>query len=295
MKIRERMEGNKFMNLVNKKVLHGTFGKGIVISCNDDYVKIEFESGIKKFVFPDVFGEYMTLTDEKASTSVMNKLEKNEEEQRQRELRLKQEQALANERRRALEQKRLIKKTKIHPELQSVFWCKDNEEEKIFEEWTIFVGEIKNGAKEGQPRKLSRMNQKSACLLTKREADMPEKKRRILGVFMATEDFNGRSSEDGYIPAHPDYRLKLSKEESEKMLFWNYYINKKFPKRKTWNSGKQRYFENIWMAQILRDIVNLKEESEEKEYAQGFLEYFCRINRINIMELPEPSGALMQS
>lgn len=291
--INERYGGNKLMNLVDEKVLHGTFGEGNIISCSDDYIKIDFDSGVKKFVFPDVFGQFLTLTDKKAFNFVKEKIDKIEAIEKEKALRLRQEKAIADEYQRVQEEKKSIKKVKIHPELQSVFWSKDLEEETIFTDWKVFAGIIKNGEKKGEPRRLARMDGKSACLITKREADMPEKKRRILGVFMATEDFNG-VGEDGYIPAHPDYRLKLSAEESHKMLFWNYYINTKFPKRKTWNSGRQRYFDNIWMAQILKDIVELRDEPEEQAYAQGFLDYFCKINRINLEELPEASGALMQ-
>lgn len=281
------------MDLIGKKVQHGTFGQGNIVSCDDEYVEIDFESGVKKFVYPDVFGEFVTLMDKKAFDFVQNKIEKSRAAEEEKALRIRQEKAIARERQRALEEKKHVRTVKIHPELQSVFWSKNQEEVEIFEDWKVFAGRIKNGEKKGEPRRLARMNKNSACLITKRESDMPEKNRRILGVFMAAEDFEG-SSEDGYIPAHPDYRLKFTEEESAKMLFWNYYINKKFPKRKTWNSGRQRYFDNIWMAQILKDIIELRETPEDKEYAQSFLDYFCRINRINVEELPEASGALKQ-
>ena len=72
--------GNKSVNLINKKVLHRTLGEGKVISCNDDYIKIDFESGEKKFIFPDVFGKYMTLKDQKVFDLVKKRLEENEKE-----------------------------------------------------------------------------------------------------------------------------------------------------------------------------------------------------------------------
>ena len=282
------------MNLVNKKVVHRTFGEGNVVSHNEDYINIDFESNIKKFVFPDVFGEYMTLTDQKEFTIIKMQIQEQEEKRKKEALRLKREQALQQEYQRTMEQKTVVKKPGTNPELQSAFWCKAEEVEEVFTEWKVFVGEIKNGIKKGQPRKLSRMNQKSACLLTRRESDMPEKNRRILGVFMAEEDFNGKTCSDGYIPAHPDHRLHLSEQESQKMLFWNYYVDEKFPKMKTWNSGRHRYFANIWMAQILQDIVSLREESEEQKKAQLFFEHFCKSNHIDVDELPKPNGALVR-
>ena len=183
---------------------------------------------------------------------------------------------------------------KVHPKQQSVFWCETGEEDKIFTEGRVFIGKVKSGKNKGQPRRLARMNWKSGCLLTRRKPGMPEKDRRILGVFMVEEGFNGQTCKDGYILAHPEYRLRLSEQESDKMLFWKYYMNKNFPTRMTWNSGRQRYFDNIWMAQILQDIVSLKKKPEEREGAQRFFEHFCKVNHINGGKLPKANGALMQ-
>ena len=62
----------------------------------------------------------------------------------------------------------------------------------------------------------------------------------------------------------------------------------------TWNSGRHRYFDNVWMAQILQDIVALKNGSEEVELAQSFLEHFCDMNRLKETDLPSPNGALVR-
>ena len=131
-------------------------------------------------------------------------------------------------------------------------------------------------------------------LLTARDSSMPEKDRRILGVYMVNEDFIGKFCEDGYIPAHSEYRLQLTEQESDQMLFWKYYVNEKSPQKMTWNTGKYRYFDNVWMAQILLDIVSLKSDTQEQELAQNFFEHFCKMNQIMEEELPEPNGALMR-
>ena len=112
---------------------------------------------------------------------------------------------------------------------------------------------------------------------------------------MVEENFIGKLRDDGIIPAHTTYRLKLSEKEAKQMLFWNYYINEKYPNNMTWRTGKFRYFDNIWMAQILRDLVSLKSNTKEKEFAQQFFEYFCKMNQINYGEIPQPNGALMQN
>lgn len=280
------------MNLVNKKVIHKTFGKGNVVNCDDSYVKINFESGTKKFIFPDVFGKFVTLVDEKAANDVNEKIKIKKVEQKKEEVKLEKERLLERERQQMLiEEKRMLGR-KIHPKLQSVFWCKADEIEEIFTEWKVFVGKIKSGKKKGQPRRLPRMNQRSGCLLTSREPDASEEDRRIIGLYLAEKGFNGKLFEDGYIPAHPKYRLRLTEEESEKMLFWNYYYNEKTPDTMIWNSGRQRYFDNEWMAQILRDIVDLKENPEEQKEAKLFFKHFCKINRIKLDELSDPKGAL---
>ncbi len=62
----------------------------------------------------------------------------------------------------------------------------------------------------------------------------------------------------------------------------------------TWNTGKYRYFDNLWMAQILLDIVSLKSEPTERELAQQFLKHFCKMNQITAHDLPKPNGALLR-
>src|SRR3954466_9701714 len=169
-----------------------------------------------------------------------------------------------------------------------VFWCDEEEQTKVFTEWKVFTGAIKSGVNKGKPKKPTRLYRNSVCLLTERDSSKPEKDRRILGIYMVNEDFIGKFCEDGNIPAHSKYRLQLTENESDQMLFWNYYVNEKFPHKMTWNTGKYRYFDNLWMAQILLDIVSLKSDPKERELAQQFFEHFCKINQITDQELPKP-------
>src|SRR5699024_10436629 len=106
--------------------------------------------------------------------------------------------------------------------------------------------------------------------------------------------FSGQLSEDGIVPAHAEFRIELSEKEADQMLFWNYYLNKNYPDRTAWNSGKYRYFDNVWTAQILKDIIALKTDEEEIKHVQSFLQYFCKMNVIDIDDIPEASGALKQ-
>ena len=79
------------------------------------------------------------------------------------------------------------------------------------------------------------------------------------------------------------------------MLFWNYYVNEKYPHRMTWNAGSCRYLDNMTIAQILKDLVKLKRSKKDKEFVQDFLSYFCELNKIDINDIPEPNGALKRS
>lgn len=283
------------MNLIDKKVTHRRFGKGNIVKQNDRFIVINFTTESKKFLFPDAFGKYLKLHDEEAANSVKKVLKKKEiirqkeEQKKEEELKLRQK-----EYQRRLEHERLMKNHKLHPASQMVYWCDTEDQSRALEEWKVFTGEIKSGKNKGKPNKPSRLHKNSACLLTARDSNKPEEERRILGVYMVEENFIGKLCEDGDIPAHSEYRLKLTDEESNQMLFWNYYFNEKTPEKITWKTGKYRYFDNTFMAQILLDIISLKSDPKEKELAQSFFEYFCKMNNILEEEVPKPNGVLMR-
>ena len=281
------------MNLINKQVSHTQFGKGSVTDLSDSRIEINFKSGTKRFVFPDAFGTFLSIKDKRAFEFVRDLKEKKEEKKLREEAILKKESArLHAEHQRRLEREHILNNLKIHPSSQAVFWCEEEEQNRVFSDWTVFTGTIKSGISKGEARKLSRLNQNSACLLTARDSDMDEKDRRIIGIYMVKEGFVCKLCEDGYIPAHPEYRIQLTEAESKKLLFWDYYVNEAYPHRITWNSGTSRYLSNIWTAQILKDIVSLKKKTKEGKMAQEFLDDFCEINQIHQNGLPKPKGAL---
>lgn len=269
---------------MNQKVTHKIFGTGHIIDLNETAVEVQFESERKKFIFPDAFGKFLKLHDEQAVETIKNFIHKKEKEKQQ----------MREKRQLHLERNKFIKNLKIHPNSQVVFWCDEDEQNKVFTEGQIFAGVIKSGKNQGTPRKLSRLCPNSACLLTKRTHDEPEQSRRITGVFMVEENFVGKLRDDGYVPAHAKYRLQLTEDEAKKLPFWKYYINKNSPHKTTWNTGKYRYFDNIVMAQILLDIIDVKSDPEEQKLAQHFFDYFCKMNQLSLDDIPEPNGALIQ-
>ena len=281
------------MDFLNKEVTHQKFGKGRVAELSETWVEICFAQGSKRFVFPDAFGTYLTLTDKKAAEAakelkqrIMTERKKEEEEDR------KSRALYQQERKRLLERNKKLSSLKIHPSSQVVFWCNKDEQSKVFHEWEIFAGVIQSGKSKGRIRKLSRLSRHSACLITARDSSMSESDRMITGIFMADDDFIGNQCEDGKISAHPEHRLQFSERESRKLLFWNYYVNERFPNRMTWNAGRYRYLDNIWVAQILKDVISLKQKSNDREKTQNFFQYFCELNHIKDDGIPDPNGVL---
>ncbi|MFC5711808.1 malate synthase [Thalassorhabdus alkalitolerans] len=281
------------MNLINKKVTHKHFGMGSIVKHNDTIIEIHFASENKKFVFPDVFGKHLKLHDKSDANSLDEIIQKKENERKKEEWKKEEERKLQRKNQELrLEHNKLMKNHKLHSESQMVFWCDSEEQKSSLSEWKVFAGEVKSGNNKGNPNKPIRLHQNSAVLLT--AVDSSEKDRRILGVYMVNEDFIGKLCEDGYIPAHSKYKLLLTEQESEQMYFWKYYANEKSPHKMTWKTGKYRYFENSLMAQILLDIVALKDNSKDRELAQQFFEHFCKMNQLTEQDLPKPNGALMR-
>lgn len=283
------------MNLIDKKVTHKQFGIGSIVKYNDSSIEIHFAAENKKFIYPDAFGKHLKLHNQSDANALEKIIQKKELEQKEAKWKQEEEEKLQRKNRELrLEHEKLMKNHKLHSESQLVFWCDTEEQNRIFSEWKVFSGVTKSGANKGMPSKPIRLFPNSAVLLTALDSDKHEKDRRIIGVYMVKEDFIGKLCEDGYIPAHSTYRLQLTEQESNQLLFWQYYVNEKSPQKMTWNSGKHRYFDNAWMAQILLHIVSLKSDPKEREIAQQFFKYFCKKNNITIQELPKPNGALVR-
>ncbi|BAQ09283.1 4-aminobutyrate aminotransferase [Bacillus sp. OxB-1] len=279
------------MNLINEEITHKVFGEGNIVDQEGSILTIDFDEGIKKFVYPDAFGKFITLNDRNTAKS-LNKilLVKQMEEDALKKKREEERVRLDLERQR----REILKNHNIHESSQIVFWLDEEEQQQVFTDWQVFTGMVQSGKNKDQPNRVARLRPNSAVLLTARESDQPETDRRILGLYMVDETFSGNLSDDGMIQPHAEFRIKLTEQEAEKMLFWNYYINKNHPHRTTWNSGKYRYFDNIWTAQILKDIITLQTDEVRIKEAENFLEYFCQMNALDRDNLPEVSGALMQ-
>lgn len=275
------------MDLLNEEITHKVFGKGDIVDQDESFVTINFNDDVKKFVYPDAFGKFITLKDQDTAKSLKKIIS-----QRETEREMLEKKREAEKEQLALEQQRRdkLKNHKIHESSQVVLWLDEDEQQNVFNEWQVSTGKIQSGKSKGEPNRPARLRLNSAGILTVRDADQPETERKIIGIYMVNETL----SDDGKISAHDEYKIKLTEEEAEQMLFWNYYINKNYPHRMTWNSGKYRYFDNVWTAQMLKDIIALKTDEEEIKAAEKFLGYFCKMNVLDAENIPEPEGALKQ-
>jgi len=279
------------VNLINEEITHKVFGEGNIVDHEESIITIDFNEEIKKFVYPDAFRKYITLNDQSTAKAFEEIFLKREKEEAVLELKREEEKE-----QQALEQQRKekMKNHRIHESSQIVFWLDEEEQQNVFVDWQVSTGKVQSGKNEGQPNRAARLSPNSAGLLTARGADQPETDRMILGLYMVNETFSDDLSDVGMVPSHAEFRIEFTDQEREQMLFWNYYINKSYPQRTSWNSGKFRYFDNVSMAQILKDIIALKTDEEQIKEAEKFLEYFCEMNALDMYNIPEASGALKQ-
>ena len=168
-------------------------------------------------------------------------------------------------------------------------------ESQMLREWKAMAGIVQRGDRAGQPMKLNKVQNNSLCVLTTRLPNTREEDRFIFGVFLVDENYEGDNFEEGYVSTKSKYKIKLSPKEAEKMLFWAYHANENQPEVARWSSGLHRYFEDEQAIQILRDLALIKEGTEDEELAEEFLQYFARINGIDIDSVTEKNGALIRN
>ena len=162
----------------------------------------------------------------------------------------------------------------------------------MLRDWKAYAGVVQTGERKGEPMKLQKVQHNSLCVLTTRNPQMIEDDRYIFAVFLVDETYVGDKQEEGYVATRSKYKIKLSPKQAEKMLFWKYYKNSKQPEKPKWGSGLHRYFNDEIAVEILKDIVNIKKNTEDEALAKEFLDYFCKTNEIDINKIKKTSGAL---
>lgn len=259
------LEGGQNMQLVGQAVEHKAFGNGVVTNISNKIITICFSRGDKKFIYPDVFLEFLTLEDKSMQNEINSTWNKNLQEKNAQKLILQEEQ----------EQRQRMRNMKITPNSQAAFHINGITIDEIITSGVVSSGHYLSGHSKGKPRIPIRLRPNSACLLTECPDNTPEQ-RKIVGVFMVKEDFYGEQCEDGMVKSHEQYKIALNWENGLKYLDY-FDQNVAVPR---WGSPVFKYFSNDTMQQILFDMIKVLSGSEEAPVINAFYKYFCEINRL---------------
>lgn len=258
------------MQLDGKAISHIKFGEGIVKESRDNYITIVFSHGEKKFLYPKAFHKFLTLKDKNMQTRIDEDLALMQEEELKRTARISEQERLKK-----------IQNVRLHPDSQAAFGFVQNEREKVFSSWSVYAGSYQSGSSKGKPKLPVRLKLNSACLLTECAKGISEKRRRIIGVFMPREEFEGSACKDGMIHSHEKYRIKLGDKET--MLFWDYLTEDAKPAK--WGGIEIKYISNITMQQILKDMQQVISDTKRRQEVEEFYEYFCFVNQLEEVEI----------
>ena len=279
------------MNLIDRQVLHKEFGNGKIVEHTASCVGILFSSGVKKFLFPEAFGAYLKLIDKTTAEAVERySLSKQEEAEAQRQAQMPALQPPTKPRRKPAKRKELLKT--VTPDSNVAYRFNSSQAEEILNQWSIPSNNDKKAPNRGYPARLHRY---SVCLITALDEGEPEQQRKIVGAFMLKEDPGRKDTDDRPISAHAKYRVCFSAREVQSLLYWDFFVSEKSPDQMTWTGGKQRYVDNLRIAQILKEAAAIKEDPTEKESAERFYLHFCKTNRVDAKRITPPSGALAAS
>src|SRR5699024_3392431 len=142
------------MNLLHEKITHKTFGEGEIVDQDESFITINFKNETKKFVYPDVFGKFVTLKNQDKKQSLKKVISKREAEKEALEKKREEEKELQLQ-----EQKRRekLKNHKIHESSQIVFWLDEEEQGNVFSDWQVSSGKIQSGKNKGEPNRPARL------------------------------------------------------------------------------------------------------------------------------------------
>lgn len=256
------------MNLKGEEVTHVRFGAGVVADLQENIITVIFaKQGEKQFLFPAAFSSFLTFQNpevQQYAEDLLNGINREKELHRQAE---QKEHA----------RMKALRRLKVSPNSQAMFGFVENKKNDVFASWTVSAGHYAGGCSKGEPRIPVRLKPNSACLLTECPAGAQEADRRILGLFMVREDFDGALCADGIIPGHSRYRLEL--KDSETLPYWRYfeYAGSQPPK---WGKTEMKYCSNRIVQQILQDVCGMVRDPGQAGTAAEFYRYFCAVNHL---------------
>lgn len=183
-----------------------------------------------------------------------------------------------------------------YPELENkynenVFFCYES---RLLQTWEAKVGVNEDGT----TRNIASDVRNGLAIITSNDRRGDEENRFIFAVFLIRSQKFGDESknEEGSVSAYDGekkpYTIVLHRKEAEKMKFWSYYSNPNKGEVLGWSQGLYRYFKHDQAARVLKDIVDIKTDPEEKAEAQELLVLFCKIHGIDINNIPPKSGYL---
>lgn len=255
------------MKLEGKAISHVKFGKGIVTNSSEKYITILFPHGEKKFLYPDAFLKFLILKDEKTQKKIDQILDG----------KLSRDEKRREQERKEHEKHQRIQSLRIRQYSQAVFGLSINNQNKVFDRWSVYTGEYLSGKSKGLPKIPVKLDLNSACLITSRQMGEPENNRKIIGAFMVEDDFEASSCKDGIIKSHEYYRMEL--KEKEALSFWNYFEEEEPLK---WGRSEMKVITIKEMQTILKDMEDKIPRSKRKQKMKEFYEYFCFVNQINL-------------
>lgn len=254
------------MQLVGLAIKHNAFGNGVVTDFSGNIVTVCFAQGDKRFLYPDAFSNFLTLKDKVVQNEINVILNKRLQEEIAQKQKLQKEQ----------ERRHRIRTLKITPNSQAAFNLDSKDIDETFLSGTVSTGRFVSGPSKGEPRIPSRLRPNSACLLTECPINIPEKERLIIGAFMVSDDFLGDLCGDGLIKSHDQHIIRLNSDH--RLRFWDYFDPSEPDPR--WGSTAFKYFPSSTMQQILLDMREKLDGTENDSAIQAFYQYFCEINRL---------------
>ena len=248
------------MQLIGQTVTHEVFGNGTVTGRDQKTLTVHFPQGTRSFLYPEAFSGYLVAQNAELQQRILGMLRTQQQEKQARE---------------AAEMARWEKETalrSLHIPSRSQGAFDIAPEEDIFEHWTLSTGCYLSGLSKGEPRIPDRLGPNSLCILTRVNPGETEADRKIIGLAMADDEFSGIDCEDGRIPTHPVYRMKL--EEPQQLPFWPFVTDD--DKQKKWGKTVFKYLPIELGELILRRIC----AGRRQESATAFYHYFCELNHL---------------
>lgn len=254
------------MQIIGETISHAKYGKGVISDKSDTIITVIFQDCKKQFHFPEAFEKHLVLKSKTKQQQVNLLIDGM----------IKKREILENTilQRRKVQEK--IMALKISPNSQAAFGFTENKKEEVLQTWTLTTGTYLSGKSKGQPRIPLKMFLNSACLLTECSKGEPEQHRKIFGVFMVKDNFEGKLCTDGIIQSHEKYRISL--EPSEELFFWDYFPESE--RKNKWGCCEIIYFPNFIMKKILQDMKKTAITEKKKQMLEDFSHYFVKINKL---------------